>query len=299
MEPVQKRLISAMNTVHASSLGRMATRPATFAAGMSLLVLGLAPLMAAVVFSFTALDGDHLGLEGYRVVLDPARVVEVSQVFFRAAIATSIAVTLGVPTAFQVRQLKNQSVQLLLLALMLAPWLVSDMLRAFGWQLALSPAGLVNGAWTLLSGRAPIEGLRYNHAAALVGLVSATLPTSVMSTFAALPRTDSSEWRAARELGSPGHIFRLMTLGRARLGVAFGTCMTFLLCLFASAEPQFLDGPTRSSMLTIASSLKYRRPCADGLRRADAGARARRCTAGPRHLGDSSERAELRAGSSV
>jgi spermidine/putrescine transport system permease protein len=46
-----------------------------------------------------------------------------------------------------------------------------------------------------------------------------------------------------------------MVFGRARHGVAFGTSFTFLLCLFASAEPQFLDGPTRSSMRTIASSL--------------------------------------------
>jgi len=236
----------------------MSARPTTFVVGAAFLIIGVAPLAAALLFSFAPLDGSTVGsgsLDGYRTVFAGGRLAELAQVIARAAAATAIAVSLAIPTAFHLRQIRNPSIQLALLSLLLAPWLVSDMLRAFGWQLALSPAGPVSTAWAALSGGRPLEGLRYNHFAALAGLVSATLPTAVLGTFAALPRPDSSEWQAAREIGSPRHVFALLALGRARPGIAFGTCMTFLLCLFASAEPQFLDGPTQTSMLTIASSL--------------------------------------------
>lgn len=236
----------------------MSASPAISVAGAAFLIVGIIPLAAVLLFSFTPLDGGAIGsgsLDAYRVVLASGRLAELVLVIARAAAATAMVVSLAVPTAFYLRQIRNPSIQLTLLCLMLAPWLVSDMLRAFGWQLALSPTGPVSAAWMVATGGGPLEGLRYNHLAALVGLVSATLPTAVLGTFAALPRPDSSEWQAAREIGSPRHVFALLALGRARPGVIFGTCMTFLLCLFGSAEPQFLDGPTQTSMLTIASSL--------------------------------------------
>lgn len=246
-----------MHSTAANSLGRMSARPTTLLVGAAVFTVGLAPLLAALAFSFTPLDGDisEFGLDGYTALLAGGRIAELSQVVARAAAATALALLLGVPAAFYLRQLKSTAAQIVLLSLMLAPWLVSDMLRAFGWHLALSPIGFISKLWSAASGAGPLEGLRYNHSAALVGLVSAALPTSVLSTYAALPRSDSSEWLSARELASPAHVFRLLALGRARLGVAFGTCMTFLLCLFAAAEPQFLDGPTRTSIQTIASSL--------------------------------------------
>ncbi|EZP83927.1 Putrescine transport system permease protein PotH [Novosphingobium resinovorum] len=239
-----------------SSVGRMASRPATVASGLVLLGFGTVPLVAAVIGSFRPLNGDanQVSLAGYAVLLAGPRIVEIAQVIERTAAATVIALLLGVPAAYFLKQLRSSRLQLLALALLLTPWLVSDMLRAFGWQLALSPNGIVSTLWSVVFG-APLEGLRYNHGAALLGLVASTLPISVLATFAALPRSGSSEWLAARELGGPDHVFRVMALGQARLGIAFGACMTFLLCLFASAEPQMLDGPTRTSTFTIAASL--------------------------------------------
>jgi ABC-type spermidine/putrescine transport system permease subunit II len=243
--------------VNSSSLTRMAAGPITTVSFAVLLAFGMTPLAAMLVLSFTPLDGGYPGLHfaGYLVVLDAARLAELQHVVARALIATIVAVGIGIPAAYFLRARARPPLQLTLLSLIVAPWLVSDMLRAFGWQLALAPDGLIGGYLSYIFGSPPLEGLRYNHVAAVVGMVSATLPTSIVSTFAALPSTDSTEWQAARELTGRARTFRLMTFGHARLGVAFGFCMTLLLCLFDSAAPQFLDGPTRTTMMTITSSL--------------------------------------------
>lgn len=239
-----------------SSLGRMASLPAVFASGLVLLALGALPLAAAMIGSFLPLDGlpNQISIDGYAVLLAGPRIAEIGLVIERAAAATGTAVLLGVPAAYFLKQLRSSRLQLLMLAFLLTPWLVSDMLRAFGWQLALAPNGIISSLWSALFGE-PLDGLRYNHGAAILGLVGSTVATSLLATFAALPRSDSSEWLAARELQGPGHVFRVIALGHARIGIAFGACMTFLLCVFSSAEPLMLDGPTRTSTFTIAASL--------------------------------------------
>jgi spermidine/putrescine transport system permease protein len=247
-----------MTKARRSSTDRISSRsirlPIEALVGLAL----IAPLTAAVVLSFSPLDAGKLALssvEGYRALLAGGRIQEFGQIALRAVIATVIALTIAVPAAVWIKTIRRPPARLTALALLVAPWLVSDMLRAFGWQLVLSPDGPVSALWSQFTGAGPFEGLRYNHMAALIGLVSATLPAAVFATFAALPRPASSEWLAARELGAPRHIFRVIVLGHAKLGIAFGGCMTFLFCLFGAAEPQFLDGPTQTSMLTIASSL--------------------------------------------
>jgi ABC-type spermidine/putrescine transport system permease subunit II len=137
----------------------------------------------------------------------------------------------------------------------ITPWLVSDMLRAFGWQLLLSPVGIVSHCWMAMTGLRPLDHLRYNCSAVVLGLVSSMLPAGVLCVFAAIPSRNRNEWLAAAETGSRGRVFCLMVFGRARAGILFGAIAVFILACFASAEARYLDGPTQTSIQTIAASL--------------------------------------------
>jgi spermidine/putrescine transport system permease protein len=220
--------------------------------------LAIGPLVAGVLFSFGVSTNEQSTsiwtLEGYRQVLTAGRLTEFSLVMARAVAVTVLAGLIAVPTAYWIAQ-RRQFVQLVVLAGIVTPWLVSDMFRAFGWQLLLSPTGPISDAWNFLTGEGHLEDLRYNFGAVTLGLLSATLPAFVMSVFAAIPEIARSEWSAAAELGNEWNKFTLIAFGRAKFGILFGTCAVFVLSTFASAEPRFLDGPTLVSVESMASSL--------------------------------------------
>ena len=111
---------------------------------------------------------------------------------------------------------------------------LSGMLRAFGWQLLLSPTGPISKLWSALTGLGPLENLRYNFTAVVVGLVSAMLPAGVLSVLAALPSRSKTEWLAASEIGRPHHVFTVFAPWPSRPGIIVGVWLLIFLCRAAS-----------------------------------------------------------------
>jgi len=242
-----------------SSLGRIADHRIIIPVICACIVFGGLPILMAVVLSFCSVDENssfHFGsLDAYRAVFAGGRIAEFARIVTRAVTVTFLTMFLAIPASYWLANIKRRGLQTLVLALLVTPWLVSDMLRAFGWQLLLSPVGLVSAFASLLMHGALLDGLRYNFGAVVLGLVSAMLPVGIFSAFAAIPDRSRNEWLAATELGRPRHTFALMVFGRAKLGIILGAGLVFVLSCFASAEPRFLDGPTQSSIQTIAASL--------------------------------------------
>lgn len=242
-----------------TSIRRIVDRRAVFAALGACAAFGVLPVIVGLVLSFCDVEQNGTmrfgSIDGYTAVLSGGRLHEVSRIAQRALISTLTAMLLSVPAAYAIARIPRASVKRFFIGALVAPWLVSDMLRAFGWQLLLSPTGPISMLWTTLSGAEPLEGLRYNWVAVTVGLVSASLPAGVLSVLAALPQHDDPEWLAASELGDERHMFWLFAVRRARYGILVGACAVFVLSCFASAEARFLDGPTQSSIQTVTSSL--------------------------------------------
>jgi ABC-type spermidine/putrescine transport system permease subunit II len=253
-----KRLTGGLHRAIQPSLRRIVDRRIVFAAMGACAVAGLMPIVVGVVLSFCSVDMSgrfRLGsFEGYRAVFAAGRLHEFLRILSRAAVATAATMALSVPAAYCIARIARVSHKKIILGTLIAPWLVSDMLRAFGWQLLLSPAGPISGVWKAAVG-APLDGLRYNWIAVTVGLVSALLPAGILSVLAAIPEHGTAEWLAASEFGQPRHVFVLMGIRRARYGILFGSFAVFILGCFASAEARFLDGPTQSSIQTVTSSL--------------------------------------------
>lgn len=241
-----------------SSLGRIADRRLIASALGLCAAAGGLPLVVAAIISFCAIDANHAlsfgALDGYRVVLTSGRIGEFFTIIERAMVTTALALLIAIPAAYWLASLRA-GVRTLTLALLVAPWLVSDMLRAFGWQIILSPTGPVSMGWDWATHLGPLDNLRYNGPAVVLGLVSALLPACVLSVLAAVPNRSGSEWLAAIELGHPHHVFRLMAIGRAMPGIVFGAFAIFVLSCFAAAEAHFLDGPNQTSVQSIGASL--------------------------------------------
>ena len=247
MEQAPRFLVVIAVTVNSPSLSRIADRHLILGGMIFCVAAGIVPLLASIALSFCSVDAAssfHLGsLEGYRALFQGGRLEELRKILLRAGTATLFTMLISVPAAYWIARLKRVETQTIVLALLITPWLVSDMLRAFGWQMLLAPDGWpVGKVWSLLTAAdSPIE-LRYTTTAVVVGLVSAMIPAGVLSVLAAVPDPNRTEWLAAAELGKPRHVFELITLGRARPGILLGTCIVFVLSGFASAEPRFLDG---------------------------------------------------------
>lgn len=241
------------------SLSRIADRRAIVIVVVFCIAAGVLPIVFAAVLSFCSLDPNgafHFGsLDGYRALVGGGRLGEVRKILLRSAVVTLVTMFIAVPAAFWVARVRRKGIQTIILVILVAPWLVSDMLRAFGWQLLLSPDGPVGTALSFVLGVDHSLNLRYRFSAVLFGLVSSMLPAGVLSVLAAIPDRDRTEWLAAAELGRPRHTFALMAFGRARLGVFLGACFVFVLSSFSSAEARFLDGPTQTSVQTVAASL--------------------------------------------
>lgn len=245
-------------SLKASSLNRLADRrlvlPSLISCGLAVVL----PLLVAFTLSFTHVREDgsfqFATLEGYQALFAGGRVGELLKILIRALATTCVTMLISMPAAYWIAQIRLGAVRTVFLTLLITPWLVSDMLRSFGWQLILAPDGPISKTFSFLTNH-DLDDLRYRFSAVVIGLVSAMIPAGTLSVLAALPNRNRNEWLAAAEIGSKWDLFRIMLLGRARGGIVLGTGIVFTLSFFATAEARFLDGPTQTSIQTIAASL--------------------------------------------
>ena len=120
-------------------------------AALLFLALVLTPLFLTALLSFNQFDyatGRTGGftVEHYLSVLTDEYYLEIFFRTFRiSALATAICVVIGVPEAYILSRMGNPWRSVFLLVI-LAPLLVSVVVRAFGWSMLLGPEGPVNGA---------------------------------------------------------------------------------------------------------------------------------------------------------
>ena len=112
---------------------------------------------------------------------------------------TLVCVLVGVPQAFILSRMRNPWRSVLLVAV-LAPLLVSVVVRAFGWSILLGNAGLVNQMLGAL-GIAPVRIL-YTNLGIVIGLVHVMLPFMIIPVWTTLQKIDPSAADAALSLNA-------------------------------------------------------------------------------------------------
>ena len=167
--------------------------------------------------------------------------------FMRTAIlslaATAISLVLAFPIAWYIAKIAGNTAKPLLMAMVLLPFWVSEMVRTLGWMILLRGNGVVPQLLFHLGLTSePIE-LLYNDAAILLGLVYSSLLFMLIPLINALETLDVSLIEAAYDLG--GRRFNIVgqiVIPHAAPGIAAGTIMVFMLTLGNYLTPVLLGG---------------------------------------------------------
>ncbi|QFR33715.1 ABC transporter permease [Ancylobacter sp. TS-1] len=168
---------------------------------------------------------------------------------FFLTIGVSIAITLlnfaiSYPLAFHMAQSATAARLRVLLLLLILPYWVNEILRAFAFRVLLSSGGIIN---QMLMGvgltSEPIDFLGAD-VGLYVGLSYAYLLMMIFPLYNAIESLDRNQIEAARDLGAPWwHIHAFIVMPHAKPGIASGCTLVFMLTAGALAAPLVLGGP--------------------------------------------------------
>lgn len=217
---------------------------------MVLLPIGLTGLLSFQRFSWETGVQPGFTLAAYGTVLgDPWYWGIFARTGWVALLATAICIAVGVPEAYILSRMQAPWRSVFLLVV-LAPLLVSVVVRAFGWSLVLGPAGFVNRAFEAV-GIGPVRML-YTPVAVVVALVHVMLPFMVIPAWTSLQKLDPMVENAALSLGaSRWTVLRRVVLPQVAPGVLSGSLIVFALSASAFAIPGLLGGRRLKMVATL------------------------------------------------
>jgi spermidine/putrescine transport system permease protein len=168
---------------------------------------------------------------------------------FFSTIVVSIAITildfvLCYPLAFYMAHAARPARVRLLLLMLIAPYWVNELLRAFAFRIIFGTAGLLNRS-LMAAGLAsePIDFLGLDIGL-YAGLSYAYLLLMIFPLYNAVESLERAQIEAARDLGAPWwRIHRDIVLPFAKPGIASGATLVFMLTAGALAAPLVLGGP--------------------------------------------------------
>lgn len=254
---------SALNTTDVRTIGTGFPR---FAVGVTLLLPALAFLVVFLVLpsllllGYSALTQSQSGdislpvtLYSYeRLIASPAY-RRVALLTLRVAFLTSLFTSLLAYPAAMVIAYGKPLIGRITMIVVVAPLVVSVIVRTYGWQLLLgnNATGVLNWLLHYLgAGTAPIQVL-YTQWAVVIASVHVFLPLMVLPLSASLARINPSLNEAARMLGAPAwRAFLRVTLPLSLPGLVAGLTIVFSLTAASYVTPQMVGG-SRGLMLGV------------------------------------------------
>jgi putative spermidine/putrescine transport system permease protein len=217
---------------------------------MVLLPLGLTAALSFQNFSHeTGVQGGFT-LAAYAAVLGDSYYWEVfARTGWVALLTTLLCVLIGAPEAYILSRMRAPWRSVFLLVI-LAPLLVSVVVRAFGWSLVLGPAGFVNQFLEWIGiGRVR---MLYTPIAVVVALVHVMLPFMVIPVWTSLQKLDPQVENAALSLGASRiTVWRRVVLPQIVPGLLSGALIVFALSASALAIPGLLGGRRVKMVATL------------------------------------------------
>jgi putative spermidine/putrescine transport system permease protein len=216
----------------------------------------LVPLLLTAVLSFNAYDpltgvkaGEFTLAHFQHVFTDDYYYAIFWRTFWISGLVTLICVLVGAPEAYVLSRMGPPWRSILLLVV-LAPLLVSVVVRAFGWSMLLGPEGLVNKLFGLF-GVGPVKML-YTEIAVVVALVHVMLPFMVIPVWTSLQKLDPGVENAALSLkATPFITLRRIVLPQVLPGILSGSLIVFGLSASAFAIPGLLGGRRLKMVATV------------------------------------------------
>jgi spermidine/putrescine transport system permease protein len=197
---------------------------------------------------------DHYTLENYRYFLfgstqntDHWNVTHLNAFWITIFASTAITIlnfAICYPLAYFMAQAATPRTALRLMALLVIPYWVNEILRAFAFRIIFGTEGLINNV-AVAAGliHEPIDFIGQDIAL-YAGLTYAYLLIMMFSLYNAIESLDRNQIEAARDLGAPWwHIHLFVVMPFAKPGIASGATLVFMLCAGALAAPLVLGGP--------------------------------------------------------
>jgi len=165
-------------------------------------------------------------------------------------VTTALAMVLAYPIALVMARTSGAARQVITM-IVIAPLIVSVVVRTYGWEVILGngPTGVLN--WLLLASgliRKPVA-LLYSETAVVIGSLHVFFPMMVLPLASALGKIDPRVEDAARTLGATGwRTFLRVTVPLSLPGLAVGCTLVFSLTAGSFVTPVILGG-TAATML--------------------------------------------------
>jgi spermidine/putrescine transport system permease protein len=168
---------------------------------------------------------------------------------FWITLFVSVLITIGnfaicYPLAYFMGQVAKPQVVLRLMLLLIIPYWINEVLRAFAFRVMMGTGGIINKILMAMGlVRDPIDFLGLD-VGLYSGLTYAYLLIMMFPLYNAIESLDRNQIEAARDLGAPWwHIHFFIVMPYAKPGIASGATLVFMLCAGALAAPLILGGP--------------------------------------------------------
>jgi spermidine/putrescine transport system permease protein len=207
-----------------------------------LLFFFLVPFVIAVLISLgtnNEFGGVTYGwnTEHYADAIDPLFAPVLLRSVGYAAATAALCLLIGYPTAYCIARYGGRRRNLLIAAI-LAPFLINYLVRTYAWVALLSDEGLVN---SVLSSSIQFLNTPW---AVIGGLVYGYLGFMILPIYASLERMDPALIEAGKDLyGTPRQTFWHVTWPQTLPGVLAGTVLVFLPAVGDFVSAQLLGGP--------------------------------------------------------
>lgn len=202
-------------------------------------------LIALSFFSMTgpAQVGDEVSLENYRnFITDPFYYRIIFNTFWLGGVVVLCCLMVGYPVSYFLARTKSRW-RGLLLFLVVAPLLVSAVVRNIGWFPILSNTGLINTVLLksgLISQPLPMIS---NLTGVVIGLVHALLPFMILTLTTVIQRIEPELEEAAANLGAgPFRAFVKVMLPLTLPGIVGGSLLVFTMAIAAYTTPVIMGG---------------------------------------------------------
>jgi len=171
------------------------------------------------------------------------------KVFVRTIIAAMLVtifnIVLCYPLAYFLGQSRGSGFVRLLVVLLIIPYWINEILRAFALRIIFGDSGLLNETLMFLHlTSAPIDFIRQDIAL-YAGLGYAYILLMLFPMYNVIESLDRNQIEAARDMGASWiRIHRRIVIPHAKPGIVSGATMVFMLSAGALAAPQILGGPS-------------------------------------------------------
>lgn len=162
-----------------------------------------------------------------------------------------LSLALGYPTAYFLARTKSKIKNVLLIATVF-PFLVSAVVRAYGWMVILGDHGIINEFLMQIGLLDKPSRIMYTELSVMIGMAQLLLPYMILSITSVIQGIDYNMEYAAYSLGAnPIRTFLKITLPLSAPGILSGCILVFTLSMTSYITPQLLGGAKYLTVSTL------------------------------------------------